>query len=249
MRGDVEIEVENNRLDVELHVRNNMNDIFAAHIHCAPPGENGPVGVTLFMGSFTEESGLLADVNVTAPDADNACDWTDLDDVIAAMESGEAYVNVHTTEESGGFPSGEIRGNLVPDEDDDGEDDDDNNGGRRFSTDLSGAAEVPGPGDPDGSGTANLRFNAGQGEVCFELTVSNIALPATGAHIHVGTATEAGDVVVPLEPAPDASGSSSGCVSADRALIETILQNPEGYYVNVHNAEFSDGAVRGQLSN
>jgi hypothetical protein len=107
---------------------------------------------------------------------------------------------------------------------------------------------VPGPGDPDGSGTASLRFNPGQGEVCFELTVSNIGLPATGAHIHVGTETEAGDVVVPLDPAPDASGSASGCVSADPALIQAIMQNPEGYYVNVHNEEFPDGAVRGQLS-
>jgi hypothetical protein len=164
------------------------------------------------------------------------------------MESGDTYVNVHTTEESGGFPSGEIRGNLVPDDDDNGEDDDNGNGGRPFSTELSGAAEVPGPGDPDGSGTASLRFNPGQGEVCFELTVSNIAFPATGAPIHVGSATESGDVVVPLDPAPGASGSSSGCVSADRALIEAILQNPEGYYVNVHNEEFPGGAVRGQLS-
>jgi hypothetical protein len=84
--------------------------------------------------------------------------------------------------------------------------------------------------------------------VCFELTVSDIVLPATAAHIHVGTATEAGDVVVPLDPAPDANGSSSGCVSAEPDLINAIIQNPEGYYVNVHNEEFPDGAVRGQLS-
>ena len=116
MRGDVEIEVENSRLDVELSISNNMHDIFAAHIHCAPPGENGPVGVTLFMGSFTEESGMLIDRDITTPDADNACGWMDIDDVVAAMESGNAYVNVHTTAESGGVPSGEIRGDLLPDE-------------------------------------------------------------------------------------------------------------------------------------
>lgn len=120
-------------------------------------------------------------------------------------------------------------------------------GGRRFTTELTGAAEVPGPGDPDGSGTAMLRLNPGQGEVCFELSVSNIGLPATGAHIHVGTADVAGPVVVPLI-APDESGTSSGCVSADRDLILAIIQNPEGYYVNVHSTEFPAGAVRGQLS-
>jgi hypothetical protein len=122
MRGDAEIEFENNRLEFELRIRNNMNDIFAAHIHCAPPGENGPIGVTLFMGSFTDERGLLARGTIESADAENECGWTDVDDIIAAMESGNAYVNVHTTEESGGVPSGEIRGNLIPD--DNGEDDD-----------------------------------------------------------------------------------------------------------------------------
>jgi hypothetical protein len=120
------------------------------------------------------------------------------------------------------------------------------NGGRPFYTELTGAAEVPGPGDPDGSGTASLTLNPGQGEVCFELSVENIVLPATGAHIHIGTADVAGPVVVPLTP-PDSSGTSSGCVSASRELILSIIQNPEGYYVNVHNSVYPAGAVRGQL--
>jgi hypothetical protein len=121
-------------------------------------------------------------------------------------------------------------------------------GGRKFTTALTGAAEAPGPGDPDGSGTARLRLNPGQGEVCFELTVSNITLPATGAHIHKAPAGAPGPVVVPLTP-PDASGSSSGCVSADRKLILDIIQNPEEYYVNVHTVPlYAAGAVRGQLS-
>jgi hypothetical protein len=121
-------------------------------------------------------------------------------------------------------------------------------GGRTFSTTLTGAAEVPGPGDPDGSGTAVLRLNPGQQEVCWEITVSNITLPATGAHIHVGTATEFGGVVVGLTP-PGVSGVSSGCTFADRELIKAIIQNPENYYVNVHTLPlYGAGAVRGQLS-
>lgn len=118
-------------------------------------------------------------------------------------------------------------------------------GGRPFTTTLTGAAEVPGPGDPDGIGTASLRLNPGQGEVCYELDVTGIA-PARAAHIHVGTADVAGPVVVNF--APPTSGSSSGCTAADRDLIKAIIQNPEQYYVNVHTAEFPAGAVRGQLS-
>ena len=67
-------------------------------------------------------------------------------------------------------------------------------GGRPLSTTLSGAAEVPGRGDPDGSGTATLTLNHGQGEVCFELTVSGIA-PATAAHIHFAPAGVSPDLL------------------------------------------------------
>lgn len=124
-------------------------------------------------------------------------------------------------------------------------------GGRPFATTLTGEAEVtadgiPNQGDLDGIGTATLTLNPGQEEVCFELSVEGITLPAIGAHIHVAPSTTTGPVVVPLAP-PDATGTSSGCVSADRDLIKAILQNPEGYYVNVHTTDFPAGALRGQL--
>lgn len=119
------------------------------------------------------------------------------------------------------------------------------NGGRPFTTTLTGAAEVPGPGDPDGTGTATLTVNPGQEEVCYELSVSGIS-PAVAAHIHVGSAGVAGPVVIPLAPPTD--GSSSACAAASRELLLAIIQNPENYYVNVHNADFPAGALRGQLS-
>lgn len=121
-------------------------------------------------------------------------------------------------------------------------------GGRVFSTELTGAAEVP-PGDLDGSGTATITVNPGQEEVCWEITVEGITLPATAAHIHVGAVGTAppNNVVVPLS-APDASGFSSGCAPVERDLALDILQNPENYYVNVHNEDFPTGALRGQLA-
>ena len=120
--------------------------------------------------------------------------------------------------------------------------------GRPFEVTLTGAAEVPGPGDPDGTGTATLRLNQGQGTIGFEISVANITLPARGAHIHVGTATQSGPVVVALIP-PDASGHSSGVVNVNPDLIKAIRQHPENYYVNVHTVPFyAAGAVRGQLS-
>src|SRR6266545_3644590 len=122
-------------------------------------------------------------------------------------------------------------------------------GGRKFTTTLTGAAEVPGPGDPDGSGTATVTLNYGQGAVCWEIQVFDITLPAIAAHIHEAPVGVAGPVVVPLfPPVPDASGFSSGCISADRELIKDIIQHPEEYYVNVHTTDFPAGALRGQLS-
>jgi hypothetical protein len=124
-------------------------------------------------------------------------------------------------------------------------------GGRPFSTVLTGEAEVndegvPNQGDLDGTGSAKITVNPGQGEVCYELSVAGITLPATGAHIHEGVAGENGPVVVPLEP-PDANGVSSGCVEVSRELALAIIQDPENYYVNVHTSDFPDGALRGQL--
>ena len=113
MTGEVEVEIEDGELEFELEVEDNSHDIFAAHIHCAPPGVNGPVGVTLLAGSFTAEEGTLAEGTITAPDAGNGCGWADLAAVASAIAGGDTYVNVHTTAASGGTPSGEIRGNSA----------------------------------------------------------------------------------------------------------------------------------------
>jgi hypothetical protein len=70
---------------------------------------------------------------------------------------------------------------------------------------------------------------------------------ANGAHIHAGAAGKSGDVKVPLET-PDASGAVKSCATVDPAVLKEIMANPAGYYVNVHTAEYPNGAVRGQLT-
>ena len=130
-------------------------------------------------------------------------------------------------------------------------------GGRTvLQTDLTGTEEVTNDpacepptvcGDPDGTGFALIEIDEDAGTLCFWLEVSDIALPATGAHIHEAPPGDAGPIAVTLTP-PDASGTSSGCVKdVDAALLADIAANPGDYYVNVHNAEFPQGAVRGQL--
>jgi hypothetical protein len=111
-----------------------------------------------------------------------------------------------------------------------------------LETKMTGEKEVPGPGDRDGIGHANVKvFRA---KVCYTLTVKHIK-PATAAHIHQGRRGEAGPVVVTLKPPTD--GSSSGCVAISQALSKKLREHPGRYYVNVHNRPFPDGAIRGQL--
>ncbi len=113
--GEFSAEVETGGLEFELEVED-IDNVVAAHIHCAPEDVNGPVGVTLFGGpavSF-DDDGTLAEGIITAPDLPNGCGWTDLNDILTALASGNTYVNVHTFP---GIPSGEIRGQIDSDDD------------------------------------------------------------------------------------------------------------------------------------
>ena len=110
---------------------------------------------------------------------------------------------------------------------------------------LTGSQEVPGPGDPDGSGRAEITVVDATDNICYDINVRNIA-PATAAHIHRGAPGEAGPPVVTLEAPTD--GDSKGCIAAPGALADEINANPAAFYVNIHNAEFPNGAVRGQLA-
>ena len=116
--------------------------------------------------------------------------------------------------------------------------------GARFTATLDGASEVPVLGDPDGFGTATIRVNPGREQLCYSITVSGIQ-SASAAHIHEAAAGAAGPIVFGLT-APS-GGTSQGCVTVSREFAKEFIKTPSDYYVNVHNAEFPRGAVRGQL--
>jgi hypothetical protein len=105
--GVAKFKLRDDGLAFKVNVANIENVIFA-HIHCGAVGVNRPIGVTLFHGGPVTVSGTLAQGVITAPDPGNACGWADLDAVVAALESGDTYVNVHTTAN----PGGEIRGQV-----------------------------------------------------------------------------------------------------------------------------------------
>ena len=90
----------------------NIEDVIGAHVHLAPPGENGPIVLPLLGNPFIPDPGLtvngiLVEGTATAADVSGPLAG-DLDALIDAMLNGDTYVNVHTVE----FRPGEIRGQI-----------------------------------------------------------------------------------------------------------------------------------------
>lgn len=111
---------------------------------------------------------------------------------------------------------------------------------------LNGANERPTPGDLDGSGFALVIIDPVAGTVRYALFEQNIGAP-TAAHIHRGTADEAGPVVINFNPSFSNGVAIGNVATGNLALLEEIIASPGEFYVNIHNAEFPGGAIRGQL--
>jgi hypothetical protein len=126
-------------------------------------------------------------------------------------------------------------------------------GAHIFVVELTGEAEVPGPGDPDATGTVAILVVPAADLICYQLTWQNIDGTVFGAHIHEGAEDEAGPIVVslfggPLGPSTAFSGTGSFQSCTRSAEADDIAENPENYYVNIHTADFPNGAIRGQLT-
>jgi hypothetical protein len=127
----------------------------------------------------------------------------------------------------------------------------------RLRAELRGTNEVAALVDFDSRGRASVRIDVDDGEVCFEVSFDRGGTPNRG-HIHVGEEGVNGGIVVtffelvglPADPRNDQLERRqrlSDCVDADPAVLADIVENPSGYYVNLHNARFPGGFVRGQL--
>jgi hypothetical protein len=129
-----------------------------------------------------------------------------------------------------------------------------------FNVNMTGAKEAAtgtnGGGDPDGSAVGTLTLNSDNNTVTWNLTLTNIDPPTgnkvTDSHIHTGTATQNGGVLIPFGvPAGSLNGNTfAGSVTLtgqDIIDLQNVMANPAGYYYNLHNQEFPAGAVRDQV--
>jgi hypothetical protein len=109
-----------------------------------------------------------------------------------------------------------------------------------YSAVLTGAAEVPAA-DPDGLGFAVVTISGTT--LNYTIFVQNIGAP-TAAHIHTGAAGQNGNVFIGF----NVNTLTNGTIPITTEAANAINANPSGFYVNVHNAEFPNGAIRGQLA-
>jgi hypothetical protein len=94
----------------------NLENITMAHIHLAPVGVNGAVVVWLYPSAPPEQlipgtfTGTLAEGDITADSLVGSLEGQPLSSLIDEINSGNAYVNVHTSQ----YPAGEIRDQISP---------------------------------------------------------------------------------------------------------------------------------------
>jgi hypothetical protein len=115
-------EMEDGAIHYKLRMRRPIDNAFMAHIHLGPAGANGPVVVWLFgtppatnpanVPTDFDKGDVVARGTIEASDLVGPLAGKPLDDLIAALNSGNAYVNLH----SSAYPGGEVRAQVTADD-------------------------------------------------------------------------------------------------------------------------------------
>lgn len=114
---------------------------------------------------------------------------------------------------------------------------------------LTGSQEVPATTSP-GNGNFTMSFDATRTNATVTWTVANLGAAITGFHVHQAAAGANGGIVINIQGLGGtfSNGKLTGTFPVDPAIATSIIQNPAGFYANVHTSQFPGGAIRGQLS-
>jgi len=186
----------------------NVSDPTVMHIHRGAPGVNGPILFDL----GNPASPVTAVWNGMTP--------ADVADLLA----GNLYVNIHT----GGRPTGEIRGQILPRTVD------------QVSFVANGAQVVP----PSGSGaTANCTADLSNDASFVAIHCRDSITNPTAIHLHDGPPGVIGPIVFDFPLGAEFGGN------APLPTPRLIADFAAGFlYVDVHSQAFPDGEIRGQVS-
>ena len=199
------------------------------HLHIGMPGENGAVDLRL---TATLDDGRRSGVFRVA---DNT--FTLTDDQAARVRQGGYYANLH----SGTYPSGELRGQVLPVAD------------QVFRAHLSGANEWPVvTTQASGQVIAHLSGNTLRLIGSFNDLSAPVAVTVGGgAHLHPAYAGSNGPVAIALQPTLMPDSLNGSFLLADNEFTLTDEQRAamldRGIYLNIHSRMHPAGELRGQV--
>jgi hypothetical protein len=215
------------------------------HFHSAAVGSNGPVVINSGLASMPEPDGV-GSLTFTTPALTTAEQITALNGL--ATTPHLYYINLHTSDN----PGGEIRGQCTTET-------------HFYRADMLPSNEVPPIPELNASASALITLDVTRdtsgaitsGAVMFD---TNYNFPGSttfnGFHIHRGRAGENGDIVIHSGVSSVESSTGKGSITKLISLpttpemlgiLNAVLTNPQGHYVNLHTSANPGGAVRGQL--
>lgn len=215
-----------NEIEYDIVANGLSGAITGTHIHTGEFGVTGGVLIDISAGiNGNRIMGTITGAAVTSS-------------LINAMLSGETYVNIHTAAN----PDGEIRGQIY------------RLAREGYTTSLEGVQEVPSV-STNAYGVGVVSINRDSDNLHYMFAVGGLSSALNGAHFHNGAVGVNGGVIYDLTPffsgTTTLDASFGYWTSLDVTPLTTteiqLFQNNE-VYMNVHNTNYLDGEIRGQIN-
>ncbi len=230
-QGLIEAVLDGNQLTVSGTFDRLIGDFdtnIGAHIHMGVAGKNG--GVVLVLSPTLDADGKGGSFEA----ANNTFQLTQ--GQIDTLQTRGYYVNIHSTRN----PSGEIRGQLLPDAD------------AYFHANLFGSSEVPAV---MSQGAGSLLFELHDDTLIATGSWAGLSSPIAfaiggGAHIHQAPAGRNAGIAFLLNFSADMD-TLGAILDANNVFVlnadqQAALLNDE-FYINIHSENFTGGELRGQV--
>jgi len=192
--------------------------ITGAHFHAGEAGAAGDVVIN-----------LTDDVNGNRITGSMALDAA----LMNSFLSGGIYLNIHTSAN----PGGEIRGQVYK------------LAREAYAYQFSGGQEVPATTSP-GTGAGMVSIDRDQTNAHFMMVVSGLNETIAAAHFHNAAPGQTGDVIYNLTPFFNPTGGAYGYWTENdmSPFANSLMFRSNEVYVNIHTANFPDGAIRANIS-
>lgn len=219
--GNIQMRLyDDNSLTFTITIDNLMasDDLTVAHVHTGDVVTAGSVAITLVDGTDIAFSGNMATgtINLTA-------------DQINTLQGDDVYVNVHSSDQASGLVRGQIDQTI------------DN----AYNVTMSSANEIPAIIDRNETGEAYIRILGNT--MYYKVIVNDLEASdaITAGHIHEGSATVNGGVLVNLGITANAELEQTKSLTLSTDELSKI--NNDELYVNIHSTQYPGGLLRGQI--